>query len=223
MFLGMSGHSGASVDGADEDDSDLCVVCIRKEACMISVPCAHECLCDKCARVLMRTNARCPLCRTVIEGFTQRQGGGGRRTHAETLAAQQRQKEPRAQEAQLQQELHVRIASTIVSFFFTVFWASGAAFKMRGEPYHVYVVMGILFTVEQIHHVWLNLEGGEAEEEEQQEHAEKNKLLTSSPLFQQQPDVPMILIRVAIKTVSLIFIAWSTGYAYTYSTMLWKR
>ena len=130
-----------------EESDSLCVACLRKEACMIAAPCVHECLCGECARAVMRTNPRCPLCRTPIEGFTPRPPAAARRTHAEMLAEQQ-------QRLKQQQELHVTVASSAIVVCCTLYWSACAVFKTH-DPYCAYVIVGILCICSNVEHTFL--------------------------------------------------------------------
>ena len=205
-----------------EESDRLCVACLRKEACMIAAPCVHECLCGECARAVMRTNPRCPLCHTPIEGFTPRTPAAARRTHAEMLAEQQ------------QQELHVTVASSAIVVCCTLYWSACAVFKTH-DPYCAYVIVGILCICSNIEHMFLRAVTEEEEEEEEEEtvesvdcsagtaseegkERERQRLPKQAPTTPlpplQQKDVLTIIVRVVLRTLVFWIVCWIAGYSY---------
>lgn len=53
-----------------EDTDEGCVVCMDKHNSIMFTPCAHQCVCDVCAREIMERNdlkKECPVCRSPIE------------------------------------------------------------------------------------------------------------------------------------------------------------
>jgi len=51
---------------ADDDDEQLCVVCMEAERSHVFIPCGHVCLCEGCAT--SQTWAECPVCRVAAQG-----------------------------------------------------------------------------------------------------------------------------------------------------------
>ena len=61
--------SSSAADGKDqpkeeveEDDDQLCIVCLEALRTHVLVPCGHQCVCEGCSSTLVRTGT-CPLCR----------------------------------------------------------------------------------------------------------------------------------------------------------------
>lgn len=67
------------VEGAEEEDADLiCVICLTERKNRFLVPCGHVCMCAECCDMLIARAAvpytpcaKCPLCRTDIEGVSE--------------------------------------------------------------------------------------------------------------------------------------------------------
>ena len=57
-------HRGAPPppSGAESGDG-VCVVCMEARSCVLLLPCAHMCLCDRCAPLLRQ----CPVCRVAVQ------------------------------------------------------------------------------------------------------------------------------------------------------------
>lgn len=51
----------------DEEDENLCVVCLEKPISHVLIPCGHMCVCEDCAGKLHE----CPLDRRVIDSVTK--------------------------------------------------------------------------------------------------------------------------------------------------------
>mmetsp|Transcript_28601 Transcript_28601/g.67741 ORF Transcript_28601/g.67741 Transcript_28601/m.67741 type:complete len:400 (-) Transcript_28601:159-1358(-) len=80
-------HGGASAgeeeaegerERREEEQQALCVVCFERHRDAVLLPCAHQVLCEECARVLPRVRGAgpgarvlplCPICRTPIESL----------------------------------------------------------------------------------------------------------------------------------------------------------
>jgi len=61
-----SGEVSAPPAEAQERDSELCVVCLERQADTAVVPCGHLCGCERCLRATMSAGsspAACPMCR----------------------------------------------------------------------------------------------------------------------------------------------------------------
>jgi len=52
-----SAHSAPTARG--------CCVCMGNDAFISFVPCGHQCVCGPCARLIMDTTMKCPMCRAV--------------------------------------------------------------------------------------------------------------------------------------------------------------
>ena len=64
--------TGVAVDGvADDDEANVCVICITDEKDTTIMPCRHMCLCSACANDLRKNTNKCPICRTEIESLLQ--------------------------------------------------------------------------------------------------------------------------------------------------------
>lgn len=48
------------------EDSRLCVVCMERNKCVVSMPCRHMCTCQKCNTILELYNRNCPICRSKV-------------------------------------------------------------------------------------------------------------------------------------------------------------
>ena len=60
--------NGAAVF-AGEEEAGECVVCMDGENTHLFSPCGHKCVCEGCAKAIMRTSAECPTCRGEARGF----------------------------------------------------------------------------------------------------------------------------------------------------------
>jgi hypothetical protein len=50
----------------DDDFSANCVVCLNNRKNTTVLPCRHFCMCDECAKLLLRRTRTCPMCRLPI-------------------------------------------------------------------------------------------------------------------------------------------------------------
>lgn len=46
---------------------ELCIVCFDEEATRSCIPCAHDVVCDNCAKMFIFNVKFCPLCRYEIK------------------------------------------------------------------------------------------------------------------------------------------------------------
>lgn len=51
---------------ADDDDRDLCKICLENELNILVMPCKHLCLCIVCSDKVAKLGQKCPMCRTPI-------------------------------------------------------------------------------------------------------------------------------------------------------------
>lgn len=52
----------------NDDEQNLCSVCMEKQKSCILIPCKHLCVCSECASLLEKSDEKkCPLCRTKFE------------------------------------------------------------------------------------------------------------------------------------------------------------
>jgi E3 ubiquitin-protein ligase MGRN1 len=52
--------------GTDDDFSAHCVVCLTNRKNTTVLPCRHFCMCDECAKLLLKRTRTCPMCRLPI-------------------------------------------------------------------------------------------------------------------------------------------------------------
>ncbi|KAL3063305.1 hypothetical protein OYC64_002974 [Pagothenia borchgrevinki] len=62
------------LEGPEDGDALCCVVCMETQA-SITLPCGHQCLCNRCASKVLKQFGTCPLCRQNIRAPS----GNGRR------------------------------------------------------------------------------------------------------------------------------------------------
>lgn len=48
------------------EDNRLCVVCMERNKCVVSMPCRHMSTCQKCNSILELYNRNCPICRSQV-------------------------------------------------------------------------------------------------------------------------------------------------------------
>lgn len=60
------------VAAEDEDDANVCVVCLTNPKDTVIIPCRHMCLCGECAAVLRQQSNKCPICRQTIDRLMTR-------------------------------------------------------------------------------------------------------------------------------------------------------
>lgn len=64
----------------DDDFGAYCVVCLSNRKNTTVLPCRHFCMCDDCAKLLLKRTRTCPMCRlpiTSVLNIQIRQGSGG--------------------------------------------------------------------------------------------------------------------------------------------------
>lgn len=49
-----------------EEDNSLCVICMERNKCMLSMPCRHLCTCIECNNTLRLYQRTCPICRRYV-------------------------------------------------------------------------------------------------------------------------------------------------------------
>lgn len=49
-----------------------CVICFDKKKSIVFSPCGHYCTCDECAKIIMRSKNKCPICRAVVKVLVER-------------------------------------------------------------------------------------------------------------------------------------------------------
>jgi E3 ubiquitin-protein ligase MGRN1 len=54
---------GLNSDRTAGEDSKECVICLTDRKDTLARPCKHVTMCNACAKVVMRTDHKCPLCR----------------------------------------------------------------------------------------------------------------------------------------------------------------
>jgi len=55
----------------DEEEENLCVICMENAPHVMFQTCRHVCTCHSCYNNLRGSSDVCPLCRTYIDGFIQ--------------------------------------------------------------------------------------------------------------------------------------------------------
>jgi hypothetical protein len=50
----------------DDDEDNLCKVCLDEEKDTLIMPCGHLCVCKDCSIMLKEKNPLCPMCRQAI-------------------------------------------------------------------------------------------------------------------------------------------------------------
>lgn len=62
----MSEAYGLNSSRTDSSDSKECVICLTSDKDTMTMPCKHVCLCNACAQIVLRSERKCPICRTSI-------------------------------------------------------------------------------------------------------------------------------------------------------------
>lgn len=58
-------------DTLKEETDETCLICMTELPNVLINPCEHFCLCIECAKELIKTTSKCPICRTVIDSFSE--------------------------------------------------------------------------------------------------------------------------------------------------------
>ena len=56
----------AKCNKAEEDNKDVCDVCLENKKTHAFNPCGHMCVCETCANKLIQSGSNCPICRADI-------------------------------------------------------------------------------------------------------------------------------------------------------------
>lgn len=64
-----------SLHTEDEEDANMCIVCMEKERCVTLVPCGHRIACLDCAKAWYRKKGTCPYCGGTIQRMTHDEDG----------------------------------------------------------------------------------------------------------------------------------------------------
>lgn len=77
-----------SASELDEDDDNVCKICLDRRRDTLSIPCRHAAMCRVCAEEVKKTSGQCPICKGPIRGletvrgrvmtFMPTRGGGTR-------------------------------------------------------------------------------------------------------------------------------------------------
>jgi hypothetical protein len=57
------------LQNGEDQDEDLCVICMEEQPRVMFRTCRHVCTCHNCFNNLRGTSHSCPLCRTYIDDF----------------------------------------------------------------------------------------------------------------------------------------------------------
>ena len=54
---------GTEVMDGEEDEDDLCKICLFEQKDTLVMPCGHLCMCHDCGKMCLEKNPLCPICR----------------------------------------------------------------------------------------------------------------------------------------------------------------
>ena len=57
---------GLNTTRTDDANSKECVICLENRKDTLTNPCKHVSLCSACAHIIMKSERKCPICRTCI-------------------------------------------------------------------------------------------------------------------------------------------------------------
>ena len=59
-------ETGVDIEAGENDEKNICVVCLENKQTTICIPCAHICLCFKCSKDIALSGKGCPYCREPL-------------------------------------------------------------------------------------------------------------------------------------------------------------
>ena len=59
-------NSEATVKESENDDEEVCVVCLDNKKTHAFNPCGHMCVCKTCADIIIQSDSNCPMCRISV-------------------------------------------------------------------------------------------------------------------------------------------------------------
>lgn len=57
---------GTEVIEGEDDEDDLCKICMFEQKDTLVMPCGHLCMCNDCGKMCLEKNPLCPMCRGAI-------------------------------------------------------------------------------------------------------------------------------------------------------------
>jgi E3 ubiquitin-protein ligase MGRN1 len=60
----MTEAFGLNAGRNDDPDSKECVICLTNKKDTLVLPCKHVSMCNTCAVIVLRSERKCPVCRT---------------------------------------------------------------------------------------------------------------------------------------------------------------
>jgi len=62
-------HDIYGIDHTSSAPPEECVICLTEMRDTVVIPCAHLCICHKCAQLLHYQSNKCPICRGVVRSM----------------------------------------------------------------------------------------------------------------------------------------------------------